>query len=186
MKNNGNPIIDRISNTLVEYPVKDWSNTTLVSEFSGETSVRLEPTDWGHRHFSSLHWLYPGNSLPMDTSRKELFAVAEKTLKLKVESGGGHTGYDFHIQRLPPYRWSAAWEACLWSRLRNSDLALAALLKVFQRYTAPNFMGLHPALVGTDPSCRTCFTHDYQNQVLQRAPKRGLTDKYGSVVSYEF
>lgn len=81
------------------------------------------------------------------------------------------------------FRWSAAWEACLWSRLREPDLALVALLKLFQRYTAPNFMGLHPVLVRSNPDCRTCFAHHFHNQEVVEAPKRGLVDKHGSVVS---
>jgi hypothetical protein len=49
-------------------------------------------------------------------------------------------------------------------------------------------MGLHPALVGTDPLCRTCFQDvakgfRKQNRDPSEA-KRGLVDQEGAVVRF--
>lgn len=83
-------------------------------------------------------------------------------------------------------RWSAAWESCLWSRLRDPRSAWFALRKVFHRYTSPNLLGLHPALVSSEPSCRTCFQDSGKEFVEQsRDPsdaKRGLVNRDGAVV----
>jgi hypothetical protein len=71
-----------------------------------------EDVDAGHRHFSSMHWLYPGLFQPTNDSFTDvvrLYTSARDTLAYKRRSGGGHTS------------WSSAWEACLWARLGDND-----------------------------------------------------------------
>lgn len=97
MKNSANPIVDNNTMTLLEYPINRWVNRSIFSgreiSMTEGTSVLLEPTDWGHRHFSSLHWLYPGASMSIDSPQDwDLFEAAKSTLTLKSKNGGGHTG----------------------------------------------------------------------------------------------
>jgi len=111
----------------------------------------LENIDAGHRHFSALHWLYPGSSMPDSTGRgclsEELHAAARKTLQLKRAAHGGHTG------------WSAAWEASLAARLRNGTGVWEALQRLQTRYLTPRLLGLHPRLQPhPQQHCVTCFT----------------------------
>jgi hypothetical protein len=91
-----------------------------------------EDYDKSHRHFSSLHWLYPGTFLPHNN--KDTYTAAYNTLRSKMEQGGGHTG------------WSAAWEGALWARLRNSSNVYNSISKIIKKYTTRNLLGLHPPL----------------------------------------
>jgi hypothetical protein len=62
-----------------------------------------EAFDLGHRHFSSMHWVYPGLFLPSDRSTasssssvqtldRQLLRAARKTLADKALHLSGHTG----------------------------------------------------------------------------------------------
>ena len=110
MKNHANPSINSNTNTIFEYPINKWksSQTATTNDFGDfihsnlnsndidktidttSTTIELnEKIDLGHRHFSSLHWLYPGTFIP---SSKNIFNAAKETLTMKSYSGGGHTG----------------------------------------------------------------------------------------------
>lgn len=110
MKNHGNPSVDINSNTILEYPVNKWkssssSSTDFIHKLNinkneivdNTISANIETSeielkgnfDISHRHFSSLHWLYPGTFIP---SSKNIINAAKKTLYQKSNSGGGHTG----------------------------------------------------------------------------------------------
>jgi hypothetical protein len=110
--------------------------------------ILSETLDIGHRHFSTLHWVYPSNFLPSDDADEvaRLYKSAHNTLWAKRNSGGGHTG------------WSAVWEAALWARLRSPEEAFGAAVKFVRTFVAPNLLALHPPL---DPTglveCSTCF-----------------------------
>ena len=137
--------------------------------------------DRGHRHWSSMLWLYPGIFMPFsaseDTDNEEkrdgngrsdlLHAAARNTLRMKSAAGGGHTG------------WSALWGSCLHSRTGDSSSAWSLLKRAVQRYTAPNLLGLHPPLakLGGADNCETCFfdaalPQDYRKEfdVLSKRP----------------
>lgn len=109
--------------------------------------------DLGHRHWSSLHWLYPGTMLPFQLSaindikdKRFLYKAAHNTLLMKLRAGGGHTG------------WSAVWGAALFARLMDAEGAYRLLGRAIQLYTAPNLMGLHPSLAPRPINeCETCF-----------------------------
>jgi hypothetical protein len=106
MKNSANPLMDESSQKIVEYPVNQWihvlpnqipqqqppSQFTRLSPDNLEPLV-LEASDWAHRHFSSLHWLYPGIFIPSSSPEDEsLLIAAQQTLQKKSVSLGGHTG----------------------------------------------------------------------------------------------
>eukprot|EP00605_Chrysophyceae_sp_TOSAG23-4_P002985 GSChrysophyteH1.ASY1.ANO1.3288.1 assembled CDS len=81
-----------------------------------DTAIEHDP---GHRHWSGMHWLYPGSMLPegfsADDKSDQLYIAAVATMRSKAMDGGGHTG------------WSAAWEASLWARLGHSAASWQAL-----------------------------------------------------------
>jgi hypothetical protein len=62
---------------------------------------------------------------------------------------------------LLPASWSAAWEASLWARLGSPDEFWRSLSRVLADYSAPNLLGLHPALEPSllgEQGCDTCFS----------------------------
>jgi hypothetical protein len=128
--------------------------------------------DLAHRHFSGLHWLYPGTFIPM--KGESLLEPARMALLTKSQAGGGHTG------------WSAAWEACLWARARDPEKAFLALSKVLTRYSAPNLLGLHPQLMKTG-ACPTCYGEDTNLRSVKNKEillvERGMVDKRAAKVS---
>lgn len=87
--------------------------------------------DLGHRHFSHLYGLFPGNEFT-ELSDESLLTAAEKTIAYRLAHGSGQTG------------WSLGWVINLWSRLGAKDEALRAIYKMFQQSTQPNLLNSHP------------------------------------------
>lgn len=85
----------------------------------------------GHRHVSHLYDLYPGNVIS-PSSTPELAEAASLSLKKRLESGGGHTG------------WSAAWLINLYARLKDGASAYSCLRRILQDSSLPNLFGNHP------------------------------------------
>ena len=94
----------------------------------GEELTEAEP---GHRHFSHLLALYPGEQIcPRRTP--ELAAAARRSLELRLAAGGGHTG------------WSRALTACLWARLGEGDKAFKHLSHLVCDFATASLLDLHP------------------------------------------
>ena len=148
-----------------------------------------EDLDMGHRHFSALHWLHPGlfqpvgpvanplSSIPRNggvvatesaAAVDAMYAGAALFMQERARNGGGHTS------------WSAAWEACLWARLRDADAVMRALQRLLSRYSAANLLSLHPPLDhGQNEDCGTCFGEpfylkDASGANFDPAPARGM------------
>ena len=94
-----------------------------------------EEPEPGHRHISHLYGLYPGNSISKECT-PELFNAAYRTLKRRLENGGGHTG------------WSRAWIIGLWAAFGNGEKAYENLNAILCMGTFPNLMDNHPMLDG--------------------------------------
>lgn len=85
----------------------------------------------GHRHISHLWALFPGDQISLrDTP--ELAEAARKTLEIRLEHGGGQTG------------WSRAWVVNYWDRLHDAAQAYDSLQVMFRQSTFPNLMDTHP------------------------------------------
>jgi alpha-L-fucosidase 2 len=85
----------------------------------------------GHRHISHLWALFPGSQITLrDTP--ELAQAARKTLEIRLEHGGGQTG------------WSRAWVVNYWDRLHDAAQAYDSLQVMFRQSTFPNLMDTHP------------------------------------------
>lgn len=94
-----------------------------------EWSDNLPLPEPGHRHFSPLYGLYPGESM---YEHPELLDACRKNLDQRLAAGGGHTG------------WSAAWAAVLYARLGAGDLAYQQLRSLISKCTLPNLFDDHP------------------------------------------
>ncbi len=84
----------------------------------------------GHRHISHSFALYPGWEINKNTP--ELMQAIETTLKLRLASGGGHTG------------WSCAWLICNFARLGHGTDAADMIHKLFVNSTKDNLYDSHP------------------------------------------
>ena len=84
----------------------------------------------GHRHISHLLGLHPGRQISQSTP--ELFAAAQRTISLRLSSGGGHTG------------WSRAWIINFYARLLDGDNALHHIDLLLKKSTLGNLFDNHP------------------------------------------
>lgn len=91
----------------------------------------FEDAEPGHRHMSHLYGLHPGNQISLE-STPHLAQAARRTLDLRLENGGGHTG------------WSRAWIINFFARLREGETAHENLIALFQQSTLPNLLDDHP------------------------------------------
>lgn len=88
----------------------------------------FDESEPGHRHISHLYGIYPGRNI----TEPELFEAAEKTLKKRMESGGGHTG------------WSNAWICCVYARMCRGEKVMEHIREMFEKSIYPNMLDSHP------------------------------------------
>ena len=96
-----------------------------------EWSEEFEEAEPGHRHFSNLWALWPGDAITLDET-PELAEAAQKTINRRLSFNGAHTG------------WSLAWLINFYTRLKNGDAALEGLNSLLNKYTLPNLFNDGP------------------------------------------
>ena len=96
-----------------------------------EWNREVEEVEPGHRHISHLYGLYPGHTITVEKT-PELAEACKKTLKKRLENGGGHTG------------WSQSWIINFRAQLEQGNEALEALTKLLTHSTLPNLLDNHP------------------------------------------
>ncbi|KAK4233330.1 glycoside hydrolase [Achaetomium macrosporum] len=94
--------------------------TSRLQEWRSSSYADTEP---GHRHFSPLWALYPGNQL---TTSLSLTTAAAALLDHRMASGSGSTG------------WSRAWAVNLYARLLRGDDAWRHAQTLIQIFPSPN------------------------------------------------
>lgn len=95
-----------------------------------EWNEPFEETQPGHRHFSHLYGLYPGQLIHQDTP--ELYRAAAKSLEYRMAHGSGYTG------------WSAAWAICLYAQLRQGGKAHEIFRRMMKQSTFDSLLDSHP------------------------------------------
>ena len=85
----------------------------------------------GHRHYSHLIGLYPGDIINRRHT-PELFEAAEISLRERLSHGGGHTG------------WSRSWTACLLARLGDAEGAWTHMSVLIADFATDSLLDLHP------------------------------------------
>ena len=93
-----------------------------------EDYVDAEP---GHRHISHAYGLFPGQQITRERTQAWAEAV-RRTLDLRLENGGGGTG------------WSRAWLISLFARLGDGNGAHGHLRELLAKCTLPNLFDTHP------------------------------------------
>jgi len=96
-----------------------------------EWNEEYEEAEPGHRHFSHLWALWPGDEITVDET-PHLGEAARKTIERRLSSNGGHTG------------WSRSWLINFFARLKDSEAALEHLNALFKDFTLPNLLNSHP------------------------------------------
>ncbi len=96
-----------------------------------EWNQEFEEVEPGHRHISHLFGLYPGDQIDPELT-PDLFEAAKKSLELRLENFGGHTG------------WSRAWTACCFARLGKGDEAFEHLEHLITDFASITMLDLHP------------------------------------------
>lgn len=100
-----------------------------------EWNEDFEEGEPGHRHFSHLIGMYPGDCLdPEETP--ELWQAALVSLERRLKHGGGRTP------------WSRAWASCLSARDGDGDGAWDHLVRQISDYAGESLLSLH---TGPDP-----------------------------------
>jgi len=96
-----------------------------------EWNEDFEEEEPGHRHFSHLFGLYPGDHIDPEKT-PELWKAARVSLERRLAHSGGHTG------------WSRAWTACLFARLKDSKNAWKHLNHLILDFATDSLLDLHP------------------------------------------
>lgn len=90
-----------------------------------------EECEPGHRHISHLYGLHPSEQITMDGT-PELAEAARKTLEVRLNNGGGHTG------------WSRAWIINHYAKLWDGEHAYHHIEQMLAASTYPNLFDRHP------------------------------------------
>lgn len=98
-----------------------------------EWSQDFIESDAGHRHFSPVFALYPGNSISRKKQPK-LALACKKLIERRTAHHGGQIG------------WSCAWLINLWARLGDGNSALFYLKQLLKNSVYDNLFDLHPSL----------------------------------------
>ena len=115
-----------------EYILAHLKKPSLNSDGSlMEWNREVEEVEPGHRHISHLYGLYPGHTITVEKT-PEFAEACKKTLKKRLENGGGHTG------------WSQSWIINFRAQLEQGNEALEALTKLLTHSTLPNLLDNHP------------------------------------------
>ncbi len=96
-----------------------------------EWDREFEEAEPGHRHFSHLLGLYPGDRFDPKTT-PQWWRAAEVSLEKRLANEGGHTG------------WSRAWTACLYARLGRAEDAWQHLTHLITDFATDTMLDLHP------------------------------------------
>lgn len=94
-----------------------------------EWNEEFEETDLGHRHISHLYGLFPSE---LFEGNEELTEACRKGLMIRMENGGGPTG------------WSCAWIINMLAILGEGEKAYQYLHTLLTRSTHDNLWGDHP------------------------------------------
>lgn len=94
-----------------------------------EWHEEFEENEPGHRHISHLYGLFPSEIFGKD---EKLIDACRTSLKLRLENGGGHTG------------WSCAWIINVFAILGDSENSYKFLKTLLTRSTYNNLWDAHP------------------------------------------
>ncbi|MBT3344431.1 MAG: glycoside hydrolase family 95 protein [Gemmatimonadetes bacterium] len=96
-----------------------------------EWNEEFEEVEPGHRHYSHLIGLYPGDRLDPEVT-PQLWQAARVSIEQRLAHEGGHTG------------WSRSWTACFYARLGEPEPAWDHLQHLIGDFATDSLLDLHP------------------------------------------
>ena len=96
-----------------------------------EWNQDFEEVEPGHRHYSHLYGLFPGDLIDPERT-PGLWQAARVSLERRLTHEGGHTG------------WSRSWTACFFARLGDAEHAWEHLLHLILDFATDSLLDLHP------------------------------------------
>ncbi|MFH1006884.1 MAG: glycoside hydrolase family 95 protein [Candidatus Latescibacterota bacterium] len=99
-----------------------------------EWNEDFEEVEPGHRHYSHLFALFPGDGIDPERS-PALWKAARVSLERRLAHEGGHTG------------WSRSWTACFFARLGEGQKAWEHLMHLILDFATDSLLDLHPPRV---------------------------------------
>ncbi len=149
-----------------------------------EWGEELLEEDLGHRHVSHLYGFYPADIF---TDEKYINAARE-TLRVRMENGGGHTG------------WSNAWIATLYARFSEGEKVMEHIRNMFAKSIYPNMLDAHPPFqidgnFGIAAAiCEALMqSHNGEIKLIPALPKewksgevRGFVTRTGDVINFKW
>jgi len=118
---------EKFRSILARIPAPSIHSNGTIREWNEE----YEEAEPGHRHFSHLWALWPGDEINLDET-PHLAEAARKTLERRLSANGGHTG------------WSRSWLINFFARLKDGEAALEHLNALYKEFTLPNLLNSHP------------------------------------------
>lgn len=118
--------VEAISEMLSKLPPTKIAEDGRIQEWQKD----YKEVSKGHRHISHLYGLHPGNEITKATP--ELFEAAKETLRVRLENGGGHTG------------WSRAWVTCFYARLGDGEKVHENIMQLLIKSIKDNLYDTHP------------------------------------------
>jgi alpha-L-fucosidase 2 len=94
-----------------------------------EWNEEFDEPEPGHRHISHLYGLFPSELFAADEKLRE---ACRRSLELRLENGGGHTG------------WSCAWIINVFAALGDAENAYKFLKTLLTRSSYDNLWDAHP------------------------------------------
>jgi alpha-L-fucosidase 2 len=91
----------------------------------------FEESEPGHRHYSHLLGVHPGEQMTPDVL-PEFWRAARVSLERRLAAGGGHTG------------WSRAWTVAFWARFFEGGAAHEHLVHLLTDFCTNSLLDLHP------------------------------------------
>lgn len=149
-----------------------------------EWGEELEEREAGHRHVSHLYFVFPSD---IDVP-EEYETAAKKSLEVRLENGGGQTG------------WSNAWIANLYARFKDGEKAMYFVRNMFKNSIYPNMFDAHPPfqIDGNFGICSAICemllqSHKGKIEMIPAIPKewksgrvKGLVARNGEKISFEW